>query len=120
MSILYHFRVKVHYFNLPHLHLAPQLGVTPFDFAEIFGVRKLRVSWLSCGVISVILRLAVLTIPACDEQTDASIYSASIASRGKNGLNIASAEANITRQNVGIDACSTHGTPKFSGEQVSN
>jgi len=29
-------------FNLPHLHLAPPLGVTPFDFAEIIGVRKLE------------------------------------------------------------------------------
>jgi len=27
---------------LPHLHLAPPLWVTPFDFAEIFGVRKLE------------------------------------------------------------------------------
>jgi len=29
-------------FNLPYLHLVPPLGVTPFEFAEIFGIRKLE------------------------------------------------------------------------------
>ena len=32
---------KVADFNLPHLHLAPPLGVTPFEFRVIFGDRKL-------------------------------------------------------------------------------
>jgi len=31
---------KVTYFNLPQLHLAPLLEVTPF--AKIFGIRKLE------------------------------------------------------------------------------
>jgi len=29
-------------FNLPHLSLAPPLGVTRLNFAEIFGIRKLE------------------------------------------------------------------------------
>jgi len=47
-SILYRFRVMASYlsnvanFNLPHLHTAPPFGVTPFEFAEIFGFRKLQ------------------------------------------------------------------------------
>jgi len=28
--------------NLPHLYLAPPFGMTPWNFAEIFGVRKLE------------------------------------------------------------------------------
>jgi len=36
-------------FNLPHLSLAPPLGVTPLDFAEIFGIRKLE--WLPFRVV---------------------------------------------------------------------
>jgi len=27
-------------YNLLHLHLAPQLGITPLSFTEIFGSRK--------------------------------------------------------------------------------
>jgi len=35
--------VESHQFNLPHLHLTPPLrgGVTAFEFAKIFGIRKL-------------------------------------------------------------------------------
>jgi len=33
---------KVTNLKLPNLHLAPLLGVTPFDFAEIFRIRKLE------------------------------------------------------------------------------
>jgi len=33
---------KVANFYLPNLHLAPPLGVTPFEFSEIFGARKLE------------------------------------------------------------------------------
>jgi len=29
-------------FNLPHLSLAPPLWMTPLEFAEIFGIRKLE------------------------------------------------------------------------------
>ena len=47
-------------FNPPHLHLAPPLGgVTPFEFADL-RIRKLRFSGPSCGVVSVILHIAVL------------------------------------------------------------
>jgi len=42
-------------FSLPHLHLAPSLGVTPFEFTDIFGIRKQE----SCGLICVIPHLAV-------------------------------------------------------------
>jgi len=45
-------------FNLTHLHLAPPVVVTPFEFAE-FRHKETRVLWLSCGVVCVILRLAV-------------------------------------------------------------
>ena len=38
-------------FDLPHLHLAPPLGVTPFEFRKDFGHQKTRVPGLSCGVI---------------------------------------------------------------------
>jgi len=37
-------------FNQPHLHLS---------FTKIFGIRKLRVPGLSCGIVCVILHLAV-------------------------------------------------------------
>ena len=47
-SLFYGFQAIASYlsivanFNLPHLHLAPPLGVTRLSFAEIFGVRKLE------------------------------------------------------------------------------
>jgi len=47
-------------FKLPHLHLAPLLGWPRLSFAEIFGRGKPRVPGISCGVVCVILRLAVL------------------------------------------------------------
>jgi len=34
--------LKVTNFNLPHLHLAPLLGVTPCEFCWIFNIRKLE------------------------------------------------------------------------------
>ena len=39
-------------FNLPHLHFAPPLGVTPFEFRRDFRHQKTRVP---CGVACVIL-----------------------------------------------------------------
>jgi len=47
-------------FNLPQLHLAPPLVVTPVEFRKKFWRQKTRVPGLSCGVVCVILRLAVL------------------------------------------------------------
>ena len=44
----------------PHLHLAPMQGVTPVEFRRDLLQQKTRVSGLSCGVVCVILRLAVL------------------------------------------------------------
>jgi len=67
-SIFYLLRViasylsKVADFNLPHLHLAPPLRVTAFEFCRDFRQRKTRVPELSCercDVICVFLRLAV-------------------------------------------------------------
>jgi len=46
-------------FILPHLHLAPPLGVIPFEFQKYFWHQKTRVSGLSCGLVGVILHLAV-------------------------------------------------------------
>jgi len=46
-------------FNLLHLHLAPPLGVTPFEFRRDFRLQKTRVPGLSYGVVCVILCLAV-------------------------------------------------------------
>ena len=46
-------------FTLPHLHLPPLLGVTPFEFCPDFRHQKTRVPGLSCGVVFVIPHLAV-------------------------------------------------------------
>jgi len=47
-------------FTPPHLHLAPPLGVSPFEFRKDFWHQKTRVPGLSCGVVCVILHLAIL------------------------------------------------------------
>ena len=66
MSISYRFRdiagymSKVADFDTPHLHLAPPYGVTPVEFRRDLWQQKTRVPGLSCGVVCVILRLAVL------------------------------------------------------------
>jgi len=52
---------KVANFNLPHLHLAPPLVVTPFKFCGGLRQQETRVSGLSCGIACVILCLAILT-----------------------------------------------------------
>jgi len=65
-SILYRFRdiacylLKVADFDPPHLHLVPPYGVTPVEFRGDLWHQKTRVPVLSCGVVCVILRLAVL------------------------------------------------------------
>jgi len=51
---------KVADFLPPHLHLAPPQEVTPVEFRGDLWLQKTRVPGLSCGVIFVILRLAVL------------------------------------------------------------
>jgi len=45
--------------NLPHLHLAPLLLVTQFEFCRDFQQQKTRIPGLLCGIVCVILRLAV-------------------------------------------------------------
>jgi len=85
-SILYRFRdiasylSKIADFNLLHLHLALQLGVTPFEFHQHLWQQRRS---LRDPIFS-----RFYTIPACaDRQTQAHrIYCTSIASCGKNWL----------------------------------
>ena len=51
---------KVPDFDPPHLHSAPSQGVTPIEFRGDLWRQETRVPGLSCGVVCVILRLAVL------------------------------------------------------------
>jgi len=66
VSIFYRFRDiagylwKVADFDPPHLHSAPSSGVTPVEFRGDLWRQKTRVPALSCGVVYVILRSAVL------------------------------------------------------------
>jgi len=67
VSIVYRFRDTAGYLSkvadsdLLHLHFwRPRRGWPRLNFVEIFGIRKLRVPRLSCGVVCGILRLAVL------------------------------------------------------------
>ena len=59
-----------------HLHLAPPLRVTPFEFCRDFLYKKTRVPEPSCGVVCVILHLTVsvehrlITDGRTDRQTD--------------------------------------------------
>jgi len=84
-SVLYRFRViasylsKVANFNLPHPHLAPPFGVTPVEFRGDLLHQKTRVPGLSCGIVCVILCLAVLTQyrRVTDRQTDRHAMTAS-------------------------------------------
>jgi len=51
------FLSKVTNFNLPHLHLAPPLGVTPsYLYRELWHQK--RVHRLSCGIVCMILHFA--------------------------------------------------------------
>ena len=67
---------KVADFDPPHLYLAPPQGVTPVEFRGDLWLQKARVRGLSCGVVCVILRFAVLvehrlvTDGRTDGQTD--------------------------------------------------
>jgi len=66
VSILYRFRdiagylSKVADIDPPHLYLAPPQGVIPVKFRGDLWRPKTRVPGLSCDVVCVILRLAVL------------------------------------------------------------
>ena len=61
-------------FDPPHLYLAPPQGVTPVEFRGDLWHQKTRVPGLSCGVVCVILRLAVLVelrlVADTDRRTD--------------------------------------------------
>ena len=67
---------KVADFDPPHLHSAPPLGVTAVEFRGDLWRKKTRVPGLSCGVVCVSVRLAVLvelrlvTDTDTDRQTD--------------------------------------------------
>ena len=50
---------KVANFNISHLHWAPSVGVTQFEFCQNLRLQKTRVPGLSCGIVCVILRSAV-------------------------------------------------------------
>ena len=52
--------MKVADFDPPHLHLAAPQGVIPIKFRGDLWHQKTRLRALSCGVVCVILRLAVL------------------------------------------------------------
>ena len=70
-----------------HLHLAPPQGVTPVEFRGDLWRQKTRVPGVSCGVVCVILRLAVLVEHrlVTDRQTQGhGQYRGCIASRVKN------------------------------------
>jgi len=67
--------LKVTNFNLPQLYFALPLGVTPSEFCRDLWHQKTRVCGLLCGVVCVILRLAVsehqlVTKRKTDRQTD--------------------------------------------------
>ena len=71
--------LKVADFDPPHLHLAPPQGVIPVEFRGDLWHPKTRVPGLSCGVVCVILSLAVLVelrlVTDTDRQTDTDRHS---------------------------------------------
>jgi len=83
------FSSQVANFNPSHLHFVAPLGVIPFEFRREIWCRNIRVSGLSCGIICVILRLAVLiqyrsvTDTRRDTRRRHTSRALSIASRGK-------------------------------------
>ena len=77
MRLSYHFRVivsylsKAAYFNLPHLHLTPTVGMTPFKFRRDLWHPKTRVPMWHCLRDSAFSRFDI--IPACDRRMDRQI-----------------------------------------------
>ena len=58
-------------FNLPHLYLAPPLGVTPLEFRRDLWQQKTRKVALSCGIKNIAGRFfGLVTKQACDRQMD--------------------------------------------------
>jgi len=70
---------KVADFDPPHLHSAPPCGVTPVVFRGDLWHQKTRIPGVLCGVVCVILRLAVLVELrlVTDRQTDGHMAMAS-------------------------------------------
>jgi len=90
--VIARFSSKVAEFNPPYLHLSPQYGVIKFEFRRDIWHQKTRDPGLTCGIICVVLRLAVLipyqsvTDTHTHRQThEDGICRTSIASRGKMG-----------------------------------
>jgi len=76
-STIFELFIKVANFNLPHLHFVPLFGVTSFEFyQDLRHQKKTRLSGLSCGIVCMILRLAIsvehqlVTDKQTDGQTD--------------------------------------------------
>ena len=91
-SILYHFRDMASYllkfanFDLPHLHLAPPLGVTLCEFPKYFWRQKTTVPrrcllFLSLAIL--VEHRLVTDIHTHIQTHDHGIYRESISSRGK-------------------------------------
>jgi len=87
-SILYRFRDIASYlskfadFNVPHLHLAPPLGVTLIEFHGDFWRQKTRLSALLYADLIMILPLAFLVLRlVTDRQTDGRTQAYSIMPR---------------------------------------
>jgi len=96
---------KVANFSLPHgpTCIWRSLGVTPFEFCRDLRHLKTTVPGLSCGLVCVILRLAVSVAHrlVTNRQTDThthnyGIYNASMASRGKTYLLATGARYDVT------------------------
>jgi len=98
-------------FDLPHLHLAPRRG-WPVRISKRFLHQKTRVPGLSCGIVCVFLRLAILeehrlvtdrqahTHKQTDRRThDHGIYRAEHSSRGKKIQKWAYMKVKVYRRN---------------------
>ena len=57
--------------NLPHLYMTPLLGWCCWNFAEIFGVERLKSGYrVAFSVVTVILGLAIFVQLVTDRRTD--------------------------------------------------
>jgi len=60
-------------FYLPHLHLAPPLGVTPFEFHDDLWRRKTKTPWAimwRCFCYPTLSHFDTIGLPACDGRKD--------------------------------------------------